>query len=298
MAKKSITICKKITLKKAKICGKIFSSMLDNCVAGCLPAAERSFNMNEITIMYLLKLAWRRIWALILAMVIFAGAAFAYCELLATPKYTATASVLVTNGSITTTNSIQNGVEAESNSVKTTDISASLYLADTIIDILTTSDIFKQLSTSMGDKYTYDQLRSMATVSRKGDDTLFVNVSFSASTADEAIMLANAFVKLAPDYITKYIPYSNAMVAATADSAAEVYPRTLITTAVAGMLGAVLAFAGVFIIDSMDHALNGEEDFVSRYDIPLLGSVPDFENTVMNSSGNYNYKKGGYRSGT
>lgn len=251
--------------------------------------------MNEISIMYLLKLAWHRIWALILATAVFAGAAFAYCEFLATPRYTATAKVIVTNGSIIT-NAIQSdGTIKGSSSVSGTDISASLNLANTVKDILITSDIFKQLSESVNNKYTYRQLRSMANVSRGGDDTLIVNVSFTASNSKEAIGLVNSFVALAPDYITKYIPNSVAMVADTADSAAEVFPRTIITTAAAGLVGAVLAFAIVFIIDSMDHAIDGEEDFTNRYDVPLLGTVPDFENTVVISN-NY-YKKGGYQSG-
>ncbi len=251
--------------------------------------------MNEISIMYLLKLAWHRIWALILAMVVFAGAAFAYCEFLATPRYTATAKVIVTNGSIIT-NAIQSdGTIKGSSSVSGTDISASLNLANTVKEILITSDIFKQLSESINNKYTYKQLRSMANVSRGGEDTLIVNVSFTASNSKEAIGLVNSFVALAPDYITKYIPNSVAMIADTADSANEVFPRTIITTAAAGLIGAVLAFAIVFIIDSMDHAIDGEEDFTNRYDVPLLGTVPDFENTVVISN-NY-YKKGGYQSG-
>lgn len=252
--------------------------------------------MNDITITYLLKLAWHRIWALILALVVFAAAAFAYCEFLATPRYNATAKVIVTNGSIITSAIQSDGTIKGSSSVSGTDISASLNLANTVKDILTTSDIFKQLSDSIDNKYTYKELRHMATVARGGDDTLIVNVSFTASNDKEAIKLVNAFVALAPDYITKFIPNSVAMVADTADTATETFPRTMITTAVVGVVGAVLAFAAVFVIDSMDHAIDGEEDFANRYDVPLLGSVPDFGNTVVISN-NY-YKKGGYQSGT
>ena len=254
--------------------------------------------MNDISVAYLLKLAWHRLWALALALVVFAGSAFAYCEFLATPRYTATAKVIVTNGSIIT-NAIQSdGTIKGSSSVSGTDISASLNLANTVKDILLTSDIFKQLSESIDNKYSYRELRNMATVSRAGNDTLIVNVSFSASNDKEAISLVNTFVNLAPDYITNYIPNSVAMVADIADSASEVFPRTAITTSVVGLIGVILAFAVVFIIDSMDHAIDGEEDFTNRYDVPLLGAVPDFENTVIGSNNYYNYgRKGGYPSG-
>lgn len=251
--------------------------------------------MNEITVMSLLKLAWRRIWAIILAAVIFAATAFSYCKFFATPKYMATASVLVTNGTIMADTLQENNYDSDR--VSGTDISASLSLANTIVDILTTSDIFKSLSDEIDNRYSYKELRSMASVSRKSDYTLFVNVSFTASSQSEAIMLVNKFVELSPDYIVEYIPLSKAMVAATADSATVVFPKTAITTVVAGLVGALIAFGIAFMIESMDHAINGEEDFVSKYDISLLGSVPDFENTVLTGSSTY-YKKGGYQSGT
>lgn len=256
--------------------------------------------MNEITIMYLLKLAWQRLWALIIAAAVFAGAAFSYCEFLATPQYMATASVIVTNGTITSnTFQDENTTHSGSNSVSGTDISASLNLANTITDILTTSDIFKQLSEEISDVYNYDyrRLRSMASVKRKNSDTLIVNVSFTASNSKEAMYLVNEFIKLAPDYITEFIPLSKAMIADTADSANMVFPKTLVTSAAVGLIGAILAFGVAIIIDTMDHAINGEEDFTSRYDIPLLGTVPDFETTTTVSTSNY-YRKGGYHSGS
>lgn len=245
--------------------------------------------MNDISLMYLLQLAWRRIWALAIALIFFATCAFCFCKFLATPAYTATASVLVTNGGTITNES----AATSSESVNGTDITASLNLANTIVDILKTSDIYKQLADKMTTDYTYQDLLGKATVTRRNEDTLFVDIRFRAATGKEAILLANTFVSIAPDYITKYIPYSNAMTASTADKAEKVYPRTAFTTAVAGFVGAVLAFVIVLIIDSFDQAIKGEEDFTDNYDIPLLGTVPDFENTAVMG---YN-AKGGYHNG-
>lgn len=244
--------------------------------------------MNDISLMYLLQLAWRRIWALVIALVFFATCAFCFCKFLATPSYMATASVLVTNGG-----TITNEIATASESVNGTDITASLSLANTIVDILKTSDIYKQLAGKINVDYTYQELINKVSVTRRNENTLFVDIKFKASTENEAILLANTFASLAPEYITKYIPYSNAMTASTADKADKVYPRTAVTTAVAGLVGAALAFVVVLIIDSFDQAIKGEEDFTSNYDIPLLGSVPDFENTaVMGYS-----TKGGYHNG-
>ena len=68
---------------------------------------------------------------------VFAAGAFGYCKFLATPEYTATASVLVTNGGIMVQEST-NGQDT----ISTTDITASINLVDTVTDILETSDIY------------------------------------------------------------------------------------------------------------------------------------------------------------
>ncbi len=213
-----------------------------------------------------------------------------FCKFLATPAYTATASVLVTNGGIIVQESY-NGSE----SVNTTDITASINLVDTITDILETSDIFKQLSNEADVDYTYSDLKNMATVSGRTDNSMFVDVKFKASSEKEATELVNKFVSLAPEYITKFVPYSNVAVASTADKATMVYPKTMSTVMIVALVGAVLAFAIVLLIDSFDQAILGEEDFTSHYSIPLIGSVPDFESIGI--IGSNNYQKGGSKGG-
>lgn len=241
--------------------------------------------MKDISLMYLLNLALRRIWILILAAVVFASAAFCYCKFLATPEYTATASVLVTNGGIMVQNK-----EEEREAISTTDISASINLVDTVTDILETSDIYKQLSKEIGNKYSYSQLKGKTTISAKTDHSMFVDVTFKASDPVEATEIVNTFVELTPEYIVKFVPYSNVAVAATADSAVLAFPRTTTISLIAAMLGVVVAFVIVLIVDSFDQAILGEKDFTSHYDIPLIGSVPDFE--TMNVVPSNYYQKG------
>ena len=181
--------------------------------------------------------------------------------------------------------------------ISTTDISASINLVDTVMDILETSEIYKQLSESIDGEYSYKQLKAGTTISSKADHSMFVDVSFKASSPEEATEIVNAFVELTPEYIVEFVPYSNVAVAATADSAALVFPRTTTTSAIAALVGVVLAFAIVLLFDSFDQAILGESDFTSHYDIPLVGSIPDFESMCIVSSSNYYQKgvnKGGY----
>ncbi len=243
---------------------------------------------KTINIMDLVMLAWRRIWIIILAAVVFAAGAFSYCKFFLTPSYSATASILVTNGAVT--------VYSDKSTVSASDISASLYLSYTVIDILKTPDIYKTVADQLGKGYEYQNLMSRTTVQRRSEDTLFVDVTFSSTDPKEAMRIANKFVEISCAYIPEFVPHSRAMVASTAIKASMTYPRTVMTTGVAGVVGAVAAYIVLFIIESMNRSIKGEEDFANSFDVPLLGAVPDFEN-AESSGYRKNRSKGGYSGG-
>lgn len=248
--------------------------------------------MNNISLISLLKLALRHIYALILAGVIFAAAAFSYCKFVAVPKYSATGSILVTNGSIINNSQSSATASTSSKNVSYTDINASLQLADTINDILNTNDIYKELSNEDGNKYTYSNLKSRSSVKRRSADSLFIDITFTASTPEEALRLANKFLNLTPDYVKDYIPSANTAIATQPDKAAKTYPRTSLYTLAAGVCGIILAYAIVYIVSLTNNSIKDEDDIVNNYDITVLGNVPDFTNA---KSKEYSaYKKGGY----
>lgn len=245
---------------------------------------------KTINIMDLVMLAWRRIWVIILAAIVFASAAFSYCKFLLTPSYSATASILVTNGAVITS------YAETTDKISGSDISASLYLAYTVVDILNTPDIYKKVADQLGKEYSYQGLMGASSVARRSDDTLFIDITFSSTDPKEAMRIANKFVEIACNYIPEFIPSARANVASTAIKAAMTYPRTMMTTGVAGVVGAVAAYVILFIIESMNRAIKGEEDFTSNFDVPLLGAVPDFEN-AEGSGYRKSKRKGGYGSG-
>lgn len=232
--------------------------------------------MGDISLIYLLGLAWKRIWALITAMVVFAAAAFCYCQFAAEPRYTATASILATNGAIVDQSS-NNQILSE-DSVKSTDISASLTLANTIVEILKTPDAYMELADTLGGDYTYSNLKSMITVERRDTNNLFIDITVKAGDGAQAQKLANEFAKLSCSYVLDFIPSVKAMVVSTSTSFTKVYPRTLTVTGISGIVGAIVAFVIAFIADSLNQSIRGEDEFISKYSLPLLGSVPDFEN--------------------
>ncbi len=253
------------------------------------------YSVRNLTLLSLFKIALRHIVVLILAAIIAATAAFSYCNYIATPKYSGTGLVLVTNGAI-----ITGGYNSEDGSItQNSDITASNNLLNTIIDILSTNDIFKQMSTELDNKYSYSTLKGSCTIKRKTDRSLFISVSFSASTRKEAVMLVNKYLEIAPDYIGKYIQ-NTATSVTLCDAASKTYPKTTNTTMVAAVCGAGFVYFILLLIYSANVVIQDEEDFKQRFDVPVIGCVPDFAQAKSNKyyynkyyrrSGYYGYKK-------
>lgn len=249
--------------------------------------------VNNISLVGLLKLALRYIYLLIAVALIAAVLAFSYCNFLAVPRYSSTGSIVVTNGAIINDTDVQNSTSTTAKKVSSSDIAASLQLSNTIIDILNTNDIYKQLASDLGDKYTYTDLMSRSTVKRRNEDTLFIDASFTADTPEEAQTLVNSFLKLVPDYILKFIPNSTAAVTTTADRAVKIYPQTSKTVFIAAVAGVLLSYAVIYIISVFNTTIKNEDDIKSNYDLTVLGNIPDFSSASDKKYKYFSYSKGG-----
>lgn len=236
--------------------------------------------MNEITLSQIFKLALKRLWIIILVAIVLGASVFCFFEFAVSPRFRAKGSLMVTNGAITAQN------DYTGSKISSTDITASLALSDTVTDILSTPDIFKLLSNSIDNKYSYTYLSNSCTIQRRNSETLFIDIFFTAASKEEAIELTNTYLSLAPEYISRYLPDSRSNIATGADKATQVYPKSAFYAIVGALLGALLTFGIAFVIDMMDNTIKGEEYFKSNFDIPLLGAIPDFENYGI---ANYTY---------
>ncbi len=241
--------------------------------------------MDNINYALLFRVFMKRLWIIVLVFIVAISVAYAYCSYIATPQYSATASVLVTNGAITSESTSE-----IKTSVSSTDVTASLNLVDTITDILKTPEIYRVTAKESKGKYEYAQLRSAASVSRRNDNTLFIDISFRNAKGESAIEMANMFAETACVYIKNIIPNSNATVVAKAVSASLVYPRTFYTMVLSGLAAAVAVYVLFLIPETINRVIRNEDDFTKNFDLPVIGLIPDFEN---NDSATYtSYRKG------
>lgn len=237
-------------------------------------------------IFFMLRIAVKHWVALLLAAIIAGGAVFAYFNFMTEPKYSARGSIIVTNGTII----VGAPYTSDDSSLKQADVVTSLNFAETVTDILKNPPIYKELAHEIGDVYSFAHLQSMATIKRRNEDTLFIDVTFTTNDPAESVGLVNKYLELAPDYINKVVS-NTASYVTPADSASEVYINTMTMTGIAAIAGAAAVYLIIFLIYSSDSIIRDEESFRERFDIPVIGVIPDFTRAKSNESKYYRYSK-------
>lgn len=234
----------------------------------------------EIDLLHVMKLLWRRAWAIVLVMLLGGGAAFAYTYYLVTPLYQASALMYVNNSSIT----------VGSTSVSLSDLSASKTLVDTYIVILKTRLTLNEVIEQAGLDYSYEDLRDMISASPVNSTEIF-EITVTSPYPAEAELVANTIVRVLPEKISEIMDGSSVRTVDYAVQPTEKSsPSITGNTAIGLLIGMVLSCGAIVLLDLMDEQIRGEEYLTETYNLPVLAAVPD----LMKSGESSKYGYGGY----
>lgn len=222
---------------------------------------------DEIDLLKLGRALWRKAWAIVLAAVIFGGAALAYTAFFVTPLYKSTALLYVNNNNIS--------IGSTKLSISQSDLSAAKSLVDTYIVILNTRSTMEEVIAEAGVPYTYEELQEMVSASSV-DSTEVFRVEVTSPDPAEAELLANTIARVLPDKIASIVDGSSvrivdyAVVPAKKDS-----PSIRKNTVMGALLGAVLLSGLIVVEDLMDTQIRDSDFLVQNYDVPVLAVIPD-----------------------
>ena len=235
--------------------------------------------MGDLMLIDIAKMIWKKIWLVLGTIALCASIALVYCKFFATPVYSAQASLVASS----TDTVFQN----DSSGISPSTVSTSMLLINTYVGALNSPGIYQMVLDETGLQYSRNELMKMMTVTNR-EDTLFIDISIKCANSEHAKIIASEFAELAPQYLKSIIPQASAVVVESADSVSIVSPKTNIDVAVAILLGATFIIVLLIILEMLDQTIKGEEDFVQHYDVPVLGTVPDFENFKKAKGGNKN----------
>ena len=146
--------------------------------------------MSDISPKLIFSEILRKLWAIVLCAVICAVGAYVYFSNFVNPVYRATASIIVTNGAVSTD---------RTEYIASSSISASASMLTTCADILRTKDAYKFLTEEFNNKYTASNYASMTSISVRSSDSLFIDISVNNNSKALAVKIVNAFTENAPN---------------------------------------------------------------------------------------------------
>ena len=151
-------------------------------------------NVMVIDLVQLMQALWHRAWAILLAILIFGGAAFSYAYFLVTPLYKASAMMYVNNSSIS----------VGSTQVNLNDLTAAQSLVNTYIVILNTRGTLEEVIDQAGLSYDYETLSGMISAGAVNSTEVF-SIEVTSADPQEAEKIANTIAELLPDRIAEIV---------------------------------------------------------------------------------------------
>lgn len=233
---------------------------------------------NEIDILLILEILKKRWWALVLCSVIGASLALSYSRFLVTPIYKSTALMYIDP---------KPSEQIYNLAFETTAITYVQQMMDTNVKILTTRDFMESVAKELTLKYGEEQypsddfnattLAAMIDITAVEDTKLF-NIQVKSTDQQKAYEIANVAKDMSIIRLQKIAEANAVTVADPPIKPTEASNNNSARNTVIGFfLGAVLCFGVLLLFEMFDVRIKSEDDFVNTYNIPLLGSVPNFE---------------------
>ena len=230
---------------------------------------------EEIDLKVILDALWSKKVIIIVITIIFAILGIAYSKILVTPKYTATANMIL----------VSNGSTAESGTPLTTsDISLNNNLIGTYKEIARSNSVVRTVLENLQiTDLSEEALKSMINVTTVTNSQMLY-ISITDIDPNRAARIANELTKVFSDKIQEIYKLDNISVV----DEAEVPTRTSNintrrTMAIFAVIGLVLSVVMVLLINSLDNTIKTGKDVEKAIKVPVLAELPqcDFaENSI------------------
>ncbi len=222
-------------------------------------------NTTEISLMDIFKTIKNNILWIILVTLITTLLSLVVTRFFITPKYTASIMVYVYN--------------EKDSGYTSSDITLSKSLVNTYVVMLESDTMLNQVINSLNLDMNCAQLRKIISASAVNSTEVF-KIYVEHPDPRIAKDIADALALLAPDFLTEkahagsveIVDYAQMPVTPTSPSLS----RNMLLGLVLGLVASVAVFVVISIFDTKVH---DESDVINKFDIPVLGGVPNMVET-------------------
>ena len=220
---------------------------------------------ETIDLLEVLNAVRQHILAIILTTLVLAAVGFGVSKFLMTPKYEASALMIV------------NTRQDTSATVTSDQINSATKLVSTYSIILKSDTVLNQVIQNLGLSLDYQHLAERVTVSAV-DDTQVMKVTVTSDNPEWARQVCEQITQISPDVILEAVEAGSVKVISNASISPEpVSPNVSRNTALGAVAGLVISVGIVFLMVLLDNKINNEEDVSKYLDLTVVGVIPEYE---------------------
>ena len=232
---------------------------------------------EEITIKELIDIFLPKIWLLAIVAIIFAAAAGVY-SLLQPDLFTAKSMYVINKTNLNDTN-LSTGLnvsEVDAMGVMINNLEQLIHTEDFANDVI---DYIEEKNL-LEENISVREFINMISVTRVSDDTTCYYISVTSENPTISKVVAETAGQLSVEAYRSTHKY--AVEITELDSAKQPGSRdskhVVRNAFIGGFIGGVLAMLVVFVVAKLDVVVRSKEKLEQAFDIPVIGSIPSFDN--------------------
>ena len=219
---------------------------------------------ETIDLREILLLLKKHLLELIAVAVLFAVAGYLLSTFVMTPKYEASATMIVNSREDSTTQT----------TITSDQINSATKLVDTYSVILTSDTVLDKTIADLGLDMDYEELLDKVTV-ESVNSTQVMKISVVDADPQLAQQIVASIVDQAPDIIIQTVKAGSVEVISQPKVGADpVSPKKARNTAIAGALGLMLGLGVVFLRTVLNNKFMNETDISKKLGLTVLGVIP------------------------
>ena len=233
--------------------------------------------MEELDLKDLFNIFWHKKVHIILIVLIFIVLGVIYTVGFTTPMYSSSTTLLLAGS--------ESSGEETTNSITTTDITLNSKLVSTYSVLVRSKDVLSQVISNLGMNISWESLRNNVKVSSV-EDTEVIEISVTTNNAENSANIANEIAKVFTEKVAEIYNINNVHVVDEAEP--ENTPSNINhekDVIIFAFIGLVVAVIYVLLANMLDTTVKTAEDIEKEFKLPVLASIPVYENAIQKRKG-------------
>ena len=221
--------------------------------------------MEEIDLVELLKMFWRKKILIILITILFIGIGYIYTTRFITPMYTSTTTLVLAS----------NNEKNKSNTTSTAaEVAVNTKLVSTYSELIKSQKVLREVVADTGINITEEQLKKEISIESVSSTSL-INISVEDKIPENSSKIANEIANVFTKKVAEIYNINNVQIV----NQAEIPQGPSIINhkkdiVIFGLVGLLVSITYIIIANMLDTTIKSSEELDDIFGLPILASIP------------------------